>query len=69
MSSVWKRPVIDFGEGKGPALRPRLLQMQAEPAQMFWHVRDVLVADGIEHLAWSRLYGAAVEGLGVQLAA
>ncbi len=68
MSSVWKRPIVDFGEGRGPTLRPRLLSMQAEPAQMFWHVRDVLIGQGVDHTAWSGLYGAAVERLGVELA-
>lgn len=68
MSSVWKRPIVDFGEGRGPTLRPRLLSMQAEPAQLFWHVRDVLIEQGVAHTDWSGLYGAAVERLGVELA-
>jgi len=67
MSAVWKRPIIDLGEGRGPVLRPRLLQMQAEPAQMFWHIRDVLVNQGVDHNQWSRLHGSAVEELGLQL--
>ena len=67
MSAVWKRPIIDLGEGRGPVLRPRLLQMQAEPAQIFWHIRDVLVKQGMDHNQWSRLHGSAVEKLGVQL--
>ena len=67
MSTVWKRPVIDLGSGRGPVLRPRLLQMQAEPAQMFWHLGDALETGKNEHLKWSRLYGGVVEHLGIKL--
>lgn len=67
MSSVWKRPIIDLGEGRGPVLRGSLLQVQAEPSQMFWHVRDAIVAQGVPHQTWSTLYGKAVEVLGLHL--
>ena len=67
MSAVWKRPVIDIARSKGPVLRGWLLQMQAEPSQMFWHIRDVVVGQGVPHRQWSDLYGAAVEDLGIEL--
>ena len=67
MGAVWKRPIIDLGGGRGPVLRASLLQMQAEPAQMFWHLRDVLHEQGVPHPTWSTLYGRAVEALGLDL--
>jgi hypothetical protein len=67
MTAVWKRPIIDLGGGRGPVLRSSLLQMQAEPSQMFWHVRDVLHEQRVPHLKWSTLYGKAVEVLGIDL--
>jgi hypothetical protein len=67
MTAVWKRPVIELASGVGRSLRGELIQMQAEPAQLFWHVRDVLVANGTPHQTWSNLYGQAVERLGLRL--
>jgi len=67
MTAVWKRPIVDFGTGKGPVLRQWLLDMQTEPSQMFWHVRDAIVEQGLTHRTWSNLYGRAVEVLGVDL--
>jgi hypothetical protein len=67
MGAVWERPIVDLGDGRGPVLRPRLLQAHAEPAHMFWHVRHALVAAGVEHEQCSRLYGAVVERLGLDL--
>lgn len=67
MSSVWKQPIIDLGQGRGPVLRGSLLQMQTEPSQMFWRVRDAIVSPDVTHRMWSTLYGKAVELLGLDL--
>lgn len=44
VTARWDKPILDFGGHRGPVLRPRLFQSQAEPAQLFWHIRHALAA-------------------------